>query len=274
MKRYLYGTSVQGASHKRLGKMCQDSYRIDFNKDVAILSVADGHGSDSCPYSKTGAIIATNVFFSVMQSYYNTFKKSRNGLKQLMRFLNREGELKVARTIEKEWKRRVYKQHLNRKREIPMDLKGNPDKDAVYKMYGSTLIGMVITKYFIFSFQVGDGDICYVKKDYFEYMIAADKLLGVETHSLCRNDAWKKAISSVKLRNLQENNPHMYMLCSDGMSNSYKTQREFEKTCTDYMAIVEELGFEVLEDNLEGWLTETTEGGCGDDVTAVFVYFK
>lgn len=274
MRKYIYGASVQGASHKRSGKVCQDSHRIDFNKDIVIVSVADGHGSESCPYSKTGSTIAVNVFYSVMSTYYNSFKNSRNGLKKLMRFLNREGELKVAQTIDQEWKRRVYKQHVNRKRKLPVDVSGKVDKNTIYKMYGSTLLGLVITKYFVFSFQLGDGDICSVSTDNIEYMIQPDKLLGVETHSLCKKDSWKNAISSIQIKNDLKEYPHMYMLSSDGMSNSYRTQNEFEKACKDYYAVIETYGFEAIEDNLEEWLLETTEEGCGDDVTAVLVYCK
>lgn len=273
MKRYLYGESVQGASHKRTGKMCQDSHRIDFNKDIAIIGVADGHGSDSCPYSKTGSVIAVNVFCSVMSAYYNNFRKSRNGMKLLMRFLNREGELKVARTIEREWKRRVYKQHLNRKRDIPYDSAGNPDKEALYKMYGTTLLGVVISKDFVFSFQLGDGDICCVTKENLEYLIEPDKLLGVETHSLCKNEAWKKAHSTVHLRNCVKKKSMLYWISSDGFGNSYRTRADFEKACTDYFELIDQYGFEVIEDNLNTWLNETSEGGCGDDTTAVFAYF-
>lgn len=273
MNRYLYGDSVQGASHKRTGTICQDSYRIDFNKDIAILSVADGHGSDSCPYSKTGSAIAVNVFCSVMKAYYDSFTESHDDMKLLMRFLNREGELKVAQSIEQEWKRRVYKQHLNRKREVPVRSDGKPDKDSVFKLYGSTLLGIVISKDFIFSFQLGDGDICCVTKENIEYMLEPDKLLGVETHSLCKQDAWKKVHTTVKAVDSSDNSAILYMLSSDGFSNSYKTQKDFELACKDYYSLIEEHGFEVIEDNLNEWLVETTENGCGDDITVAFAYF-
>ena len=91
-----------------------------------------------------------------------------------MRFLNREGSLKVARSIEREWKRRVYKQHLNRKRELPVDECGNVDKEAVYKMYGTTLLGLVITKHFVFSLQIGDGDICSITNNGIQYLLTLE----------------------------------------------------------------------------------------------------
>lgn len=274
MKRYLYGESVQGASHKHQEKPCQDSHRIDSNKDIAIISVADGHGSDSCPYSKTGSVIAVNVFNSVMAVYYATYKKNRNGLRSLMRFLNREGELKVAQTIDSEWKRRVYKQHCNNKRPIPVKADGTPDKEAVYKMYGCTLLGLVVTNTYTFAFQLGDGDITYVDSEVVKPLIEADKILGVETHSISKMDSWKKAITAVGLRDVAAGCPYMYMLTTDGMANSFSSQMEFEKSSKNYFDVIQEYGFEAIEDNLNDWLQETSEEGCGDDVTAVFAYYE
>ena len=68
MKRYLYGISVRGASHIRKGKECQDSCRVERLSDsAAVIAAADGHGSDSCPFSRIGAGIAVEVFCSSMK---------------------------------------------------------------------------------------------------------------------------------------------------------------------------------------------------------------
>lgn len=273
MKRYIYGTSVRGAAHKHGRIQCQDSCRVETIKDVVIMGAADGHGSTLCPYSKTGSVIAVNVFCSVMSAYYNSFNKTRNGMRSLMRFLNREGSLKVAQSIDLEWKRRVYKQHLNRKREVPADNDGSPDKEAVYKMYGSTLLGLMITKSFIFAFQLGDGDICCINGQGINYLLAPDKLLGVETHSLCKKESWKKAVTQVSVRDNHTDCSALYWMSTDGMSNSYRTQKEFEYACTEYYSAIRENGFEVIEDNLDEWLEETSEQGCGDDVTVVMAYY-
>ena len=53
MSRKIYGESVQGASHIRSGVICQDSYKqVQVSDDVALITVADGHGSASCPHSR------------------------------------------------------------------------------------------------------------------------------------------------------------------------------------------------------------------------------
>ena len=271
MTRSVFGESVQGASHVRSGKECQDSLKkIEKDENTVILAVADGHGSEACPYSKTGADIAVNVFCKIMDDYLDTYAKQSD---MLMTFLKREGDTKVAQAIDAEWKRRVLKAHSGNKREITLDEEGNKDKNAVYKLYGSTLIGLVITKEFLFAFQLGDGDIMSVSTQGVQNVIDADKILGTETHSLSKSESWKKAITRIRKQDENQKLPLMYMLSSDGMANSYTNEDEFKKTCSDYYALLQEHGPKAVADSLKDWLRETSELGCGDDITALFAYF-
>lgn len=41
----------------------------------------------------------------------------------------------------------------------------------------------------------------------------------------------------------------------------------------DYLQMIQEHGAEAVQANLNKWLTETSELGCGDDITVVMVYF-
>ncbi|MDE6662778.1 MAG: protein phosphatase 2C domain-containing protein [Lachnospiraceae bacterium] len=266
MTRRVFGESVQGASHIRNGRECQDSLKkVEKDENTLILAVADGHGSDSCPYSKTGSEVAVNVFCKIMGDYLETYAGQPE---LLLTFLKREGDTKVAQAIDAEWKRRILKIHSKYKREII------PDKEAIYRMYGTTLIGLVITKEFIFAFQLGDGDIVKVSEMGVQNIIEADKILGIETHSLSKSEAWKKAITFIKKQEGNEPLPVMYMLSSDGMANSYKNDDEFKKTCSDYFDLLKEHGAKAVSDNLKAWLSETSELGCGDDITALFAYFE
>ena len=270
MVRSVFGECVQGASHVRNGKECQDSLKkIEKDNDTVILAVADGHGSDSCPYSKSGSEIAVNVFCKLMADYLDMYDKQPE---TLMTFLKREGDTKVAQAIDAEWKRRILKAHSGSKREIPLDADGNKDTDAIYKMYGSTLIGLVITKDFLFAFQLGDGDIMEVSGQGVQNVIDADKILGTETHSLSKAESWKKAITCIRKQDENRQLPVMYMLSSDGMANSYKNEEEFRKTCSDYYDLLQEHGAKAVSRSLKGWLKETSELGCGDDITALFAY--
>ena len=67
MKQTVIGESVRGASHRRNALPCQDSKKKIENADgTVIMAVADGHGSDSCPHSKSGSNIAVNVFCNLL----------------------------------------------------------------------------------------------------------------------------------------------------------------------------------------------------------------
>lgn len=263
---------MQGASHIRNGRECQDSLKkVVKDSGAVILSVADGHGSDSCPYSRNGSFSAVNVFCKIMEDYLDTYDGQPE---MLFTFLKREGDTKIAQEIEAEWKRRILRLHTRCKREMPFDEKGNKDREAVYKLYGSTLLGLVITEDFLFAFQLGDGDIVKVSESGVYNVIEADKILGTETHSVSKAEAWKKAITLIRRREENGQLPVMYMLSSDGLSNSYKNDEEFQKTCMDYYALLKEYGVKAVSGQLKTWLQETSEMGSGDDITALFAYEK
>lgn len=272
MIRSVFGESVQGASHIRSGKECQDSLKkVEKDENTVILAVADGHGSDSCPYSKTGSYVAVNVFCKILGDYLATYEGQPE---LLLTFLNREGDTKVAQAIDAEWKRRILKIHTNCKREVVLDADLNKDKGAIYKMYGSTLLGLVITKDFLFAFQLGDGDIVKVSEAGVQNVIEAERILGTETYSLSKDQSWKNAITFVKKEDEVEGRSVMYMLSSDGLANSFKNDDEFKKTCNDYYTLLNEHGAKAVSDHLKTWLAETSELGCGDDITALFVYYN
>ena len=132
---------------------------------------------------------------------------------------------------------------------------------------------MLITDSFVFSFQIGDGDINIVTKEEVFPLVKPEKFLGTETHSLSKPDAWRKAVASVRRREMESNDSYMYILSTDGFANSYTSDSEYQKTCKDYLQMIKEHGVETVQANLKNWLTETSELGCGDDITIVMVYF-
>ena len=275
MKRYLCDGIVKGATHQRKGLPCQDSKKIvDISADIVIIAVADGHGSEKCPRSDRGSTIAVNTFCEVMKNYLQSYGMDDNGLANLITFLNREGDMRFAQDICEEWQARVKQSYYKNKEEGMLDENGNIKWSAVYSLYGTTLLGMLITDSFVFSFQIGDGDINLVTEKGVFSLVEPEKFLGTETHSLSKPDAWRKAVASVRRRDGENEKSCMYMLSTDGFANSYTCDTEFQKTCKDYFNMIQEHGAEKVQANLKQWLTETSELGCGDDITVVMVYFS
>lgn len=270
MKRFVLGEPVQGFTHIRGNLECQDSCKqIELEDGTTILSVADGHGSKSCPFSKNGSELAVNVFCSQMAGIYRGYQSDPE---RLPSYLNHEGSLKFAQTIEREWKASVLEVHRAMKRETPL-VDGQEDLAAVYRMYGTTLLGLLISPSFVFAFQIGDGDITYVDARGAQPVVTAEKLLGVESYSLCSADAWKNAVSSVRMRHWDQILPCVFLLSSDGFANSFVNDEEFEKTCVQYFETLNEYGADAVRENLNAWLSETSRLGCGDDTTVLMAYF-
>lgn len=274
MRKICLGQSVQGASHKRTGKECQDFFKADVQEEYIILSIADGHGSKSCPYSRIGAISATNVFHDVMKEYLREYDGQMENLATLF---HREGDISLAKNIERSWQwkiRAIQTNNAKISRHTPKNVNGDIDWQAVYKMYGCTLLGILITDEFIFSYQVGDGDIMCIDSDGVRTVIEGDHILGVETHSLSRKNAWEKSITNIVRNDIVEHLPRLYFMSTDGMANSYVNSNEFEKTCQDYYNLFVNHQENDIKNNLMQWLSETSELGCGDDITLLMMYFE
>ena len=103
-------------------------------------------------------------------------------------------------------------------------------------------------------------------------VVETEKILGTETHSLSKVDAWRKAVSVIRRRDVSEGVPYLYLISTDGFANSYLTEADFAKTCREYFELIRIHGFDTVCANLGKWLTETSELGCGDDITVVMAY--
>ena len=271
MARRLFGKSVKGATHIRNGQPLQDSFKIlEISEDLTIISVADGHGSEKSPKSKSGSQIAVNTFCKIMSQYLVNYAYD---LDALITYLNREGDTKFAQEICEEWQKRVRESFYKSGEEKPLKDDSEVNWKAVYQMYGTTLLGLLITKEFIFAFQIGDGDIVLVDAESVSTVVETEKILGTETHSLSKQDAWRNAVTSIRRKEAEEGKPYLYMLSTDGFINSYISEDEYKKSCKGYLSMIGEYGFDRVCDNVESWLNETSSQGCGDDITLVLAYF-
>ena len=254
-----FGCSVKGAAHIRADMPCQDSHIIQQHSDYTILAVADGHGSLSCPFSQDGSKIAVQTFCDLMTSYYE-----KNSTEDLMNFLNHDGKIVIPKEIENFWKENVLQFHKKNLRE-------NILEEEIYKQYGSTLLGLLITQKFIYAFQLGDGDIICVNQNESSAVVNSEHLLGVETFSLSNKNAWKYSNTTIISRT-KNNFPNLYILSTDGFSNSHASQEDFYKTCRDYYELFTDQQQDYIRKNLEQWLNETSAEGCGDDITVAFAF--
>jgi len=212
--------------------------------------------------SQDGSKIATKTFCDLISLYHE-----KNNPEDLMMFLNRDGKIIIPKLIENFWKNNVIDFHKQNSRDIPNDY----SEEKIYKQYGSTLLGLFLTKDFIYAFQLGDGDIICVTENEISPILPSEYLLGVETFSLSNKNAWKYANSSIFQRTSKKS-PSLYLLASDGFSNSHASQEDFYQTCNEYYKLFIDNKSEYVQKNLEQWLNETSEQGCGDDITVAFAF--
>lgn len=287
MMQRILGESVQGYTHIQRNLECQDrKLSRELEDGSLVLSVADGHGSRSCPYSGTGAELAVNTFCKLIDEIHSDFQNAGDlfdvqnaedpsgfqNAEDLSGFLNHQGSLKFAQTVERAWKEAVQTLHREKGLPMPMTQTGEEDLNALYRLYGTTLLGLLIAPTFVFAFQIGDGDITYVDDGGVQPVVVADKLLGVESHSLCSREAWKKAVSAVHFQPWEQHLPCAFLLSTDGLSNSYADDEAFGQTCAQYFEALKTYGPDAVEENLPEWLSETSRLGCGDDTTLLMAY--
>ena len=292
MMQRIIGESIQGYTHIQRNLECQDrKLSRELEDGSLVLSVADGHGSRSCPYSGTGAELAVNTFCELIEELHSGFQNAGDLLSD---YLNHQGSLKFAQTVERDWKEAVQTYHLKVGLPMPMTQTGEEDLNALYRLYGTTLLGLLIAPTFVFAFQIGDGDIIYADDEGVQPVVVADKLLGVESHSLCSREAWKKAVSTVRFQpwehealktygpdtaastvhfqSWEQHLPCAFLLSTDGLSNSYADDEAFRQTCAQYFEALKTYGPDAVEENLPEWLSETSRLGCGDDTTLLMAY--
>lgn len=293
-KEYIVGgTSVRGFSHIKNDKPNQDSFKI-YDKDEIIISVADGHGSETYFRSDIGSKIAVNVIEEILLSYFKNFRDEEelfeNEKLKEIEFDNIKNDLidLWLKNVEEHIKENNFNlEHLNindfpfdgnsitEKYFINEDENKKEIKKATYnsllrnpiRAYGSTLITYSIFSQGIIIIKIGDGDIFLTNK---EGEISApfdsnDDLLANETYSLCQLDPSKIEIYYSK------EVPEIVVLSTDGLSNSF----------TD-ISVVENLGLKLKEEytkiedvkqndkNLSEFLNTVTKKGSGDDCTVVY----
>lgn len=250
--------SIAGASHVRIGKPCQDANAHESWKDgFAVVAVADGHGSGSSPYSADGAAAAVNVFCKYMKVLCKSYQSE---LDRLFFLLKEEGDIQVSRRIKLLWEDAIKDIHRHNKRNESID-----DHKALDVLYGTTLLGLLITPVFHFVLQIGDGNITIVDNGLPRIAVDAPHLLGTETYSLSLENVERYCHTS--LFRMFGKKDFQYILSTDGFYNSFPSEADYLNACTEYISMIKEYGYLIFNSALPGWLNETSKQGCGDDIT-------
>ena len=275
MNKYnAYNCTVIGQRYLDKGKPCEDSSISYNNNNIHIAIVADGHGDKKCFRSNIGSKLACDISLEKLKDF--SFALQNENVESSI-FDSSKSEKLISNlfcSIVGCWKERVL-EHLS----------DNPPSDeeyesagsnnaAIYKaskglshIYGTTLIAMLMTETYLLFLHQGDGR-CVVMYDdgRIEQPVPWDpRCEGRNTASLCDEDVlshWR-----YHLVNLSEESIVACYSVSDGIEDSFETQKELNAYLCMHAADYCDLGWETYMETLPTHFAMLTKKGSQDDIS-------
>ena len=261
--------SVKGASHQRSDLPNQDAY-VEFchrgPTDFSFVAVSDGHGARQHVRSQIGAGLAVKSFSTAAftQLGFNGHVTEEFVQTILPRAILGTWHKAVAEHLLSHPltsdDRETFEQHSSDGSFHPIVL--NPAL-----AYGATLLGAVALGDYLVFVRIGDGDILKVAKDgeVTTHNTEDDCLGSEQTNSLCMPDALDHF--HVELRCIRNGAPQLIFLATDGYAKSFAENDAFGKVAVDILGMIRSNGLAFVVELLPAWLSETSQGGSGDDTT-------
>ncbi|MFC0051067.1 protein phosphatase 2C domain-containing protein [Streptomyces actinomycinicus] len=256
--------SVQG-----VGKRCnQDWYECrgtGSETDPLVLAVADGHGSAAHVRSGLGARFAVDRFVSLAAGFGRAAHgcRERGRLARLMAYA-RDG---FPRAVVHEWQQAALG-HWDRHRPAVAVAGPEPDTGEKLLLYGTTLLGAVVTPWLFVAWQIGDGDLAVVGHDgtLRRPLAPAEEDLGDETESLCGRQAWRSVRMHWAPVFDEARAPRLVVLSTDGLSKSFASADGYRAFVTDLAGRLAAQGSAGVRTALPDWLAQASRHS-GDDTT-------
>ncbi|MER7921881.1 PP2C family serine/threonine-protein phosphatase [Streptomyces sp. NPDC096057] len=256
--------SVMGVGKKRN----QDWYACHGSgsgEDPLLLAVADGHGSARYTRSEIGARFAVDRFVGRAELFAQAARDCHEPgrLARLMTYARDD----FPRALVQDW-RETALGHWDRHRPVADAGTPEPRQSEKLLLYGTTLIGAVLTPWLFVAWQIGDGDLAVVEHDgtLTRPLAPAEEALGDETESLCGPEAW----SAVRMHWApvfdQARTPRLVVLSTDGLSKSFASAEGYRQFVAGLDGRLASDGSEGVREVLPQWLEQASKYS-GDDTT-------
>ena len=257
----VFGDSAAGA-RKHVNQDRRGAQQLGEGTAV-LLAVADGHGSAAHPRSDTGADLAVSAFLEAAAGLYASIKPGEPLSKVKAR-----AEEDFPRNLLRSWQDRV-KSHWE---ENPDEGPGRGASPAV--LYGTTLIGTLISDAVVIGWQLGDGDLCFIEADGQITTPLRREMdsLGDETDSLCSSNAHLLMRTSWR-RCETAGEPVLVALSTDGLSKSFVSFDSYKEFLSGLHARLRTDGTAHVEAEIPGWLQKASSFS-GDDATLAVAWRK
>lgn len=264
---YDFAFSEQGHNHIVSNKVCQDFSGHYSDDSMAIIAVADGHGSDNYPRTDRGSKFAVEAALTAIREFVATIEESKidisddssTYLEQLAKNILAKWYAALDEDLEKyplEAGELVQVSDKYRKFYL--------DGERQEKAYGTTLIAVCQTQNYWFGLQIGDGKCVCVSADgaMSEPIPWDDDCQANITTSICDSEA----IDEFRYCFLQDC-PIATMIGTDGVDDSYASSEELYNLYRSILVVFAEYGLQIGECEVQSFLPGLSRKGSGDDVS-------
>lgn len=264
---YDFAFSEQGYNHIKSDKVCQDSSGHYTDDSMAVVVVADGHGSDNYPRTDRGSSFAVEATITAIREFVKTVEDSAidisvdsdSYLEQLAKNILANWYAAVDADLEKyPFSEEELSKVSDKYRKRYMSA------ERQEKAYGTTLIAACQTKNYWFGLQIGDGKCVCISQDgsMYEPIPWDEDCQANITTSICDSEA----IEEFRYCFMKEC-PVATLMGTDGIDDSYANSEEMYVLYRSILAIFAEHGRETGESEIQAFLPGLSRKGSGDDVS-------
>ena len=267
-----FHVSVQGASHIKKNKACQDASLSYYDEDCVIAIVCDGHGGDDYMRSAYGSQFGVKVAEENIKNFIKNINADE--LRQNHRVLIKQLEASIIN----DWNESIYAHfEQNPFTETELEVvsekarKKYLDNNRIESAYGTTMIAVGMTKEFWIGLQIGDGKCVAVNPEgkFLQPIPWDNKCFLNATTSICDSHAIDnfRYFYSEKL-------PIAVFVGTDGIDDCFKNDEQLNNLYKTVLYSFMTTDFDVAVNDLSEYLPRLSAKGSGDDVSvAVMIDF-
>jgi len=276
MKAKSFAVSVQGASHIKRNKECQDSSIESNYDDMAIAVVCDGHGGDDYVRSGTGSRLACEVAERNIRTFVNMVKTEELEARphEILKRLEASIISDWRDAIEADFAEKPFEEEelavVSEKARARYTEK-DAGKRRIESAYGTTLIAVVMTRDYCFGIQIGDGKcVALDREGRFGQPIPPDERCFLNaTTSICDSDA----LDSFRQCYFPKAQlPAAIFAGSDGVDDCFRNDGQLYNL---YKTVVYSFGttdYDEAAEGLKDYLPRLSAKGSGDDVSIAAIF--
>lgn len=275
MKAKSFNISVQGASHIRKNKVCQDSskssgYNAEENGFYYAV-VCDGHGGDDYIRSEFGSKFAAEAAGDRIWTFMEqaTTDLMRKDADRQLRYL--------TDSIVHDWRQRVREhvlefpftdEELEKVSAKARDRYSDEANERYFPAYGTTLIAVAWTDNYWFGIHIGDGKCVAVDKSgqFFQPIPWDSQCYLNVTTSMCD----KNAVNNFRHCYSTEL-PAAVFVASDGIDDCFTSDEKMYNLYRTMLYSINKNGLEETVAEFKDYLPRMSAQGSGDDMSVAAI---